>query len=54
MFPAIRGEENLDVRPQLVGAQETVPRIVGIEEPKEDADCIGRELIDLVDTQCNG
>jgi len=53
MFPAVGSEEDLDVRPQLVGAQKTMACIVGIEEPKEDADCIGRELIDLVDTQCN-
>ena len=51
MFPAVGGKEDVDVRPQLVGAQETVPRIVGIEEPKEDADCIGRELVDFVNAQ---
>ena len=51
MFPAVGSEENLDVRPQLVGAQETMACIVGIEEPKEDADSISRELVDLVDAQ---
>ena len=51
MFPAIRGEEYVNVRPQLVGAQETVPRIVGIEEPQKDADGISRELVDLVNAQ---
>jgi len=51
MFPAVGSEEDLDVRPQLVGAQKTMACIVGIEEPKEDADCIGRELIDLVNAQ---
>ena len=51
MFPAIRGEEYVNVRPQLVGAQETVPRIVGIEELQKDADGISRELVDLVNAQ---
>ena len=51
MFPAVGSEEDINVGPQLVGAQETVPRIVGIEEPKEDADRIGGELVDLVNAQ---
>ena len=51
MFPAIRGEEYVNVGAQLVGAQKTMACIVRVEEPQKDADGISRELVDLVNAQ---